>query len=203
MTARSKRPSGPVLRAVRAATARLHDALDADADGQKILAGEVQRDTYARMLLAHRALHDFVSGHTHACLEQRPTQTLLDWPDCARIGALHSDLERLGVVSSVEASTPAASPNHAFACGLLYVVEGACHGTGQMLRSLRKNPRFVAWRADAFMVASRAGIGTRWPQTVALLEGCGEAQLGDVTAGAVAGFEHYAQAYANTSAVPA
>ncbi|MFK7888723.1 MAG: biliverdin-producing heme oxygenase [Gammaproteobacteria bacterium] len=195
---RSERVSGPVLRQVREATGALHDTLDADADAQDILAGRVARHTYVRMLRAHWALHQYVAGYTHACLSEHPDLDLLDWPACDRLEALQTDLMALNAAPDqlTESATAVAVSNPAFACGLLYVVEGACHGTGQMLRALKKNATFAGWGADAFMTVSRQGIAKRWPRTVALLEQQGARHIDQVTAGAVAGFECYAKAHA-------
>ncbi len=195
---RSERPSGPVLRHVRAVTGGLHDALDASVEGQAILAGRVTRASYLRMLNAHLSLHQYVADCTGRLLSQDKPQRLLDWPDCPRLDALQADLARLDAQARRHQSSPPlpAVISVSFACGLLYVVEGACHGTGQMLRALKKNQEFVGWAADAFMTLSREGIATRWPATVALLEQHGEHDLDGVAQGAVTGFECYRAAAA-------
>lgn len=195
---RSERRSGPVLEHVREVTGSLHDLLDADAEAQDILRGKISRQGYIRMLRAHQTLHRLVAACTEACTARTPDTPLLDWPHCNRLPALEADLARLDArscASEWSALVPC-DLDVAFACGLLYVVEGACHGTGQMLRALQKNARFVAWRADAFMHKSRASIRTRWPATVTLLERHGAAHMSSVAAGAVAGFECYASAHA-------
>lgn len=187
-----------MLHHVRRVTRSLHDALDASVQGQEILAGRVSRSNYIRMLRAHLSLHQYVAAYTERLRDQDPRPALLDWPACTRLEALRADLTRLDALPARCPMQPTDlfTASISFACGLLYVVEGACHGTGQMLRALNKNEQFVAWAASAFMTQSRAEIAVRWPATMALLEQHGQHDPDGVANGAVAGFECYAAAVA-------
>lgn len=195
---RKSQASRQILADVRAATNALHADLDRHVDGQRILKGELEHARYVQMLRAHFALHQLVATHTSAAAKDR--ERFLDWPDCERLLALQEDLAQLGVGAA--SIPPAKLPdvpveNAAVAVGLIYVVEGACHGTGQMLRALSGNADFQSWSATAFMQVSASKVRQRWPRTLELVQRFGMDDLAGVTRGAIGGYIYYRAAWDN------
>ena len=194
--AKLERQGQTVLAALRGATGQLHSDLDQMVQGQRILDGRLTRPKYVRMLRSHLALHRLVEAHTTAC-QARGTLSFLDWPQCDRLSALVNDLAQLDATPVPDHDALQAVPlaGASVAAGLLYVVEGACHGTGQMLRALDSNPTFKSWNAASFMHVSKATVATRWRATLALVTEQGALDLDGLTRGAVDGFRFYAAAW--------
>ncbi|MFK8014456.1 MAG: biliverdin-producing heme oxygenase [Gammaproteobacteria bacterium] len=194
--------SRQVLTDLRAATNALHADLDQHVDGQRILEGKLEHDRYVQMLRAHYALHQLVATHTAAAASCGALR-LLDWPACERLPALQADLTQLGASASamLQMKLPDVPLGGlAVAVGLIYVVEGACHGTGQMLRALSENADFQSWSATAFMQVSATSVSQRWPRTLELVQSVGTEDLDGVTRGAMGGYAYYRAAW--DSAVP-
>ena len=86
----------------------------------------------------------------------------------------------------------------AFAMGLVYVVEGSGHGNGQLLSHLRKQEEFQDLGAEAFLVRSQAGIRSRWPETMALMDRFGGEDHEALVRGAVEGFRLFRDLWLST-----
>ncbi|MEO1049309.1 MAG: biliverdin-producing heme oxygenase [Bacteroidota bacterium] len=172
---------------LRQATRPSHDALEQLTEGGKLMDDQPDLNIYKKLLATHYRFHLEVSRQVKS-----HNIEVLDWPECNRIAALKNDLDQLNIdANNQDITLPISSPS--FAIGLCYVSEGSCMGNQMMLNSLKDNSTFQSWQADHFLSSCKESFGERWKDFKAIMQPYGESDYASLEAGALAGFDLFAQ----------
>lgn len=167
----------PVLSALRAATADLHDSIEADADIEARLRDlDTRPATVARFLALHVAVEDAVRPWAGEIADA-------GYPLRPRSDVIRSDLDRLGrPAPDLATSAPLKSLGEAL--GWIYVAEGSMLGGRVMRRSMTADG--VPLTGLEFLDPYADETGTRWRAFLNVMESvcaAGRATQEDVVRG--------------------
>lgn len=178
-------------------TKQAHEDVEAHAYSTNIMDGSLTKAQYTELVVANFIFNSGVETTAYYVLRQSGYDTVFGLTDRIKTPALIADLQLLGIDPvGIETRLPEIESIED-ALGFLYVAEGSTLGGAVIARALAKNPNLNITEFNFYGCYGEL-TGERWKNFIIASEQAAGRQNNDeaIVAGAVKGFEYFAQCLA-------